>query len=238
MSMRILFISANPKWEDRLELGDELRTLLGSLKGQDVDLMLLPAAQPEDLKIALGSTTVDIVHFSGHAEEEGILLRDADGFAKQLPGAELSKLLHEKNVRLAVLNACSTKTTGEEIKDVVGAVVSTTDLVADDAARKLTKVLYASLRAGQPISAAFDEAVATLKDADLTNVYISDGAGINEKIFEGERGEGGEHNLRNPPEHRQSDNRQPDGAVDQQLVGIDAQIAAGPVVTQLETPVG
>jgi hypothetical protein len=183
MSMRILFISANPKWEDRLELGDELRTLLGSLKGRDVDLMLLPAAQPEDLRVALGSADIDVVHFSGHAEEEGILLRDSDGYAQQVSGSELRNLLQDNGVKLAVLNACSTKATAEEIEETVGAVIGTTKKLDDRAANKLTKVLYASLGTGQSIDAAFNEATETIEHAKLPNVYIRAGKDVDALLF-------------------------------------------------------
>ena len=183
--MRILFISANPKWEDRLELGDELRTLLGSLKGRDVDLMLLPAAQPEDLKIALGSASIDVVHFSGHAEEEGILLRDSEGFARQVPGAELRDLFQDGNIKLAVLNACSTKATAAEIEEAVGAVIGTTEPLDDRAAKKLTKVLYAALGTGQSIDTAFHEATETIEKAQLPNVYVQSGKGVDASLFDG-----------------------------------------------------
>jgi hypothetical protein len=190
--MRILFISANPKWEDRLELGDELRTLMSSLKGRDVDLMLLPAAQPEDLRIALGSADVDIVHFSGHAEEEGILLRDADGFAYQVPGSELLSLLQDKGVKLVVLNACSTRATAGQIEEAVGAVIGTTEPLDDRAANILTKVLYASLGNAQSVRSAFDDAVESIEHAKLPNVYIQAGANTDTPLFPGRSDETGE----------------------------------------------
>ena len=182
--MRILFISANPKWEDRLELGDELRTLLSSLKGRDVDVMLLPAAQPEDLKVALGSTQVDIVHFSGHAEEEGILLRDSEGFAKQVSGSELQDLFRDKGIKLAVLNACATRNTAIDIEKTVGATIGTTRPLDDRAARMLTKVLYSSLGTGEPIRAAFDEATQSIEKSSLPNVYIRGGDKADAALFQ------------------------------------------------------
>lgn len=190
--MRILFISANPKWEDRLELGDELRTLLSSLKGRDVELMLLPAAQPEDLKVALGSTDVDVVHFSGHAEEEGILLRDSEGFAQQVPGSELRDLLRDNGIKLVVLNACSTKVTAEAIEEAVGAVIGTTRPLDDRAAKKLTKVLYASLGTGQSIRTAFDEATETIEKSKLPNVYVRAGKNVDAPVFPEKADEKGE----------------------------------------------
>ena len=190
--MRILFISANPKWEDRLELGDELRTLLSSLKGRNVELMLLPAAQPEDLKVALGSSDVDVVHFSGHAEEEGILLPDSEGFAQQVPGSELRDLLRDNGIKLVVLNACSTKETAEAIEEAVGAVIATTRPLDDRAAKKLTKVLYASLATGQSIRTAFDEATETIEKSKLPNVYVRAGKNVDAPVFPEKTDEKGE----------------------------------------------
>lgn len=181
--MRILFISANPKWEAQLELGDELRTLLASLRGQDVDLMLLPAAQPEDLKIALGSKQVDVIHFSGHAKEDGILLRDSEGYAKQVKPEELRELLAERNIKLAVLNACNTKPTADEIQDLVGAVVGTTKVLDDRAARQMTKVFYSTLGAGQSFAAAFDEATNSIEKSKLPNVYTKGGSTTDAPVF-------------------------------------------------------
>lgn len=181
--MRILFISASPKWEAQLELGDELRTLLGSLKGQDVDLMLLPAAQPDDLRIAVGSKRVDVVHFSGHAEDDGILLRDADGFAKKVDPEELRDLLTDQGIKMVVLNACETESIAKRLEDVVGSVVGTTKVLDDRAARQMTKVFYSTLRLGRTVSEAFNAAVTSIEKEKLPNVYMSGGSTTQQPIF-------------------------------------------------------
>ena len=141
--MRILFVSANPHWTSRLDLGDEMRELLHSLRGQEIELMMLPATQPEDLKVAITSNEIDILHFSGHATgQDGILLRDKDGMERAISGSELRELIEGEAIKLAFLNACSTAATAKAIENSVGAVIGTTAPLDDEAAKKMTKVFY------------------------------------------------------------------------------------------------
>lgn len=174
--LRILFVSSNPHWTQRLDLGDEMRGLLRSLRGQDIELMPLPAAQREDLEIAITANDIDVLHFSGHATEgDGIILRDMDGMEEAVSGPDLRELLKDKNVKLAVLNACSTEATANDICEQVGAVIGTTKPLDDRAAKQLTKVLYAELGAGQTIDDAFAAATASITDDGLDNVYVHAG---------------------------------------------------------------
>jgi len=120
--MRILFVSANPHWTERLDLAQELRTLQRCLKGFDVELILRPAAQIEDLNEVLNDPhddrPIDIVHFCGHADgKDGLFFRDAEGLEEALPPSELKELLEKsgKGIKLAVLNACSTRETALEL---------------------------------------------------------------------------------------------------------------------------
>ena len=183
--MRILFVSANPDWTPRLDLGDEMRTLLQSLKGHDIRLMLLPAAQPEDLKIAIESNDIDIVHFSGHATaEDGLLFRNKDGQKVAISPAELRELIDGRNIKLAVLNACSTKATAESIADSVGAIIATEETLDDTAAKMLTKVFYSTLGNGESIETAFSAANQAIDAAELKNVYTQAGGNFDQNLFE------------------------------------------------------
>ena len=174
--LRILFVSSNPHWTERLDLGDEMRELLHSLRGQDVELMPLPAAQREDLEIAITANEIDVLHFSGHAtEKDGIILRDADGMEEAVSGPELRELLKDKNVKLAFLNACSTEATANDICEHVGAVVGTRKPLDDRAAKQMTKVFYAQLGAGRSIDDAFKEATTSVTNDGLENVYVHAG---------------------------------------------------------------
>ena len=156
--VRILFVSANPNSTQKLELAEELRQFQHNLRGHNVKLSLLPAAQPEDLQIAIKSRKFHIVHFSGHAKKKGILMRGPSGNEELVPTEDLKKLFEKKGVKLAVLNACNTSEIADAIKGDVGAVIATHEEVDERAARMLSKVFYAGLSRGETIKAAYEEA--------------------------------------------------------------------------------
>lgn len=169
--MRVLFVSANPRSTAKLDLADELRGFLKSLRGQDVDLTLLPAAQPKDLEVALKGSRFDVVHFSGHAAKDGIWFRSANGLRRSLPIETLRGLLTGQKARLVILNACNTELVAEGIKGEVEAVIGTRDKVDDIAAKVLTETFYAELGGGASIDDAYDSATRAVTDEELPNVY-------------------------------------------------------------------
>ena len=185
--MRVLFVCSNPTWTSRLDLGDEMREILSSLKGQNVKFMLLPAAQRLDLKTAIASNDIDILHFSGHAtKEEGIILRDEIGMEDPVAGTELQDLLAKVDnpIKLTVLNACNTEDTATKIRDSVGAVISTQKELKDTAAKKMTRVLYAQLCAGETVEQACETARNFVReDAPEFDVYKLEGSRTSEALF-------------------------------------------------------
>ena len=173
--MRILFVSANPDWTPRLDILDELRELTQSLKGKAYELELLPAAQPEDLREAIDRSEepFDIVHFSGHAtEKHGLLFAKADGKKQALKADRLNELFAKKPVKLAVLNACHTKSTANGITGFANTVIGTKKKVADDAAKLLTEVLYSELSNGTSVDVAYGEATRNIEESGFENVYL------------------------------------------------------------------
>lgn len=186
--MRVLFVCSNPTWTARLDLGDEMREILSSLKGQDVKFMLLPAAQRLDLKTAIASNDIDILHFSGHAtKEEGIILRDEDGMEDPVAGTELKDLLTNVDypVKLTVLNACNTQETAAKIQGSVGAVISTKKELKDTSAKKMTRVLYSQLCAGKTVEQACETAREFVReDSAEYDVYKLEGARTADALFD------------------------------------------------------
>jgi hypothetical protein len=209
--MRILFVSANPRWTEQLDLAQELRTLQRSLKGHDVNVSLLPAAQLEDLEEALentdGDKQIDVVHFCGHADgEKGLYFRDPEGLKVPLSPEKLRQILDKKGVRLAVLNACKTRATaealiltdGEQGKPAVQAVISTEDLLDDNVGILMTKVLYSELGDRAPLASAFAEAKEIITAPNKTEkdqsrfVYTLHPSGTSQVLFPEERASGAE----------------------------------------------
>jgi len=165
--MRVLFVSANPESTMQLQLNDELRRFQHSVSGHPVKMTLLPAAQPEDIRIALKSKEFDVVHFCGHAEDDGILMRNKSGAEVLVEVDELVPLFKEQSsLQLAVLNACNTGPLAAALKDIVGTVIGTTRKLDDRAARTLTKVFYATLARNESVARAYSEAMDAVKRFD------------------------------------------------------------------------
>lgn len=165
--MRVLFVSANPESTMQLQLNDELRRFQHSLCGHRVKMTLLPAAQPEDIRIALKSKEFDVVHFCGHAEDEGILMRNKAGAEVLVEVDELVPLFKEQSsLQLAVLNACNTRPLADALQEIVGTVIGTTRKLDDRAARTLTKVFYATLARNESVAHAYSEAMEAVKRFD------------------------------------------------------------------------
>lgn len=185
--MRVLFVSANPTGTMKLELNDELRRFQHSLSGHPVKMTLLPAAQPEDLEIALQGKDFDVVHFSGHAEDEGILMRTPAGTEVLIEVEDLRKLFaSQTSLKLAVLNACDTKAVADAIKPHVGTVIGTRQKLDDRAARTLTKVFYAALASRKSIADSYKAAMGAIErfcPQPEDNLYIAHGLDNQEKLL-------------------------------------------------------
>ena len=157
--MHVLFVSANPESTMQLQLTDELRRFQQSMSGHAVKMTLLPAAQPDDLEIALKSKDFDVVHFCGHAEDEGILMRNRAGNEVLVDEEELGSLFaNQSSLKLAILNACNTGKVAEHLKQHADTVIGTTRKLDDRAARTLTKVFYATLARKGSIAMAYTDA--------------------------------------------------------------------------------
>lgn len=199
---RILFVSSNPHWTARLDLGDEMREIMHSLRGQDIELMLLPAAQREDLEVAIKTSHIDVLHFSGHATpKEGLILRDEDGMEDAVSPAELRELLEGKNIKLAFLNACTTKATADAIEGNVDAVIGTTEALDDEAAKKMTKVFYSELGTGQSIDQAFEEATETVEKEGFQNIYIRKGKALGQPLLSKATSDGSAVTVKGQPHY-------------------------------------
>ena len=133
--MRILLIAANSQWTERLDLEEELRGLQDVLKQtryrDAVELEIGHAARPEDLAPLLSEVNPDIVHFSGHGSEAGIILRDANGNSVEVTGEALRDALKGRGVKLVVFNVCYAADNARTVSDAVDCVIGTTQALED-----------------------------------------------------------------------------------------------------------
>jgi hypothetical protein len=90
-------------------------------------------------------------------------------------GGNLKRFLQGRGVALVVLNACYSKAQADTILGAVKAVVGTTDVIDDEAARRFTAAFYRSLGDGLSIREAFRDGSDAVVLHGLVDMFRSDG---------------------------------------------------------------
>lgn len=177
--MRILFLAANPKTTTHVDLEEELRSLEVELRGvkyrDQVVLTARHAVRPDDLVRYVREEQPTIVHFSGHASREGIFLRDDKGGYTKVNGASLARFFKDRGVKLVVLNACCTQEQAKLLPGAVSAVVGSTGILGDIAARRFSVAFYRALGEGYSIRDAFRDGGDVVVLENRNDVFWADG---------------------------------------------------------------
>lgn len=165
---RILVVLANPKGTDTLRLDAEARAIRESValspNRDGIELRLLSAATIDDVRRALLSFPCEIIHFSGHGTDGGLVLEDNLGAAKIVRPEALAELLvaHAPPLSCAVLNACYGDTTGYPASDGVPYTVLSGGSIADPDAIEFSKGFYDAIGAGKDVPFAYQEGCRTI----------------------------------------------------------------------------
>lgn len=182
-TIKILFLTANPKDSTRLRLDEEEREIEHRIMlAQKKDQFLLikkGAVRTGDLQLYLNQEKPTIVHFSGHGSEENrIVLEDKLGNSVEVPIEALERVFEtlKDNIRCVVLNACYSLEQAKAISKNVDFVVGMSDSINDYAAIAFSYAFYLALASGRSIGNAFDQ-------------------GINEILLSGYKGEDEKLNL-------------------------------------------
>jgi hypothetical protein len=115
------------------------------------------AATVDTLMTALLEELPSYVHFSGHGQETGIILRDDAGAPRVVSGEALASLfqLFGDTVRCVVLNACFSAVQGRAIRRHVRHVIGMSALIPDPAAVAFSSGFYTAIGAGKDVPFAF-----------------------------------------------------------------------------------
>lgn len=167
--MDILFISANSA-DAYMDIEREQRTLQQLTSTGPHSLHVLPATEVGDLREALlsnrKSRRFNILHFSGHATNDGLHLRGGGRKKALLDIDSLKAMLKDSGIELVVLNACESQTIAESLSDTVPDVVGTTRKVRDVVARQFTRNFYAAMKN----NASVDKALAAALEQQRTSI--------------------------------------------------------------------
>jgi hypothetical protein len=148
------------------------------------DIRYLPAVTLEELREYLYIYEPNILHFSGHAGHEGVILETSDHKEHIVSPANLAEIFSitnsDKTIRCVFLNASGTVKLAESISKYVDCVVGFSNLT-DNAAIVFAKSFYLLLGHGRSIQEAFDHSYNALKSSGLD--YLDDpGKGTEPKL--------------------------------------------------------
>ncbi|MEB3216723.1 MAG: GUN4 domain-containing protein [Nostocales cyanobacterium 94392] len=161
MVQTILILAANPKDTKKLRLDEEVREIEAGLeRAKNRDQFILEdklAVRPRDIQRAMLDLNPQIVHFSGHGEEdEGLIFEDETGQTKLVDGealAELFKLFPQ--VECVVLNGCYSEVQAIAIAKQVNYVIGMKKAIGDKAAIEFAVGFYDALLSGRPVEFAY-----------------------------------------------------------------------------------
>lgn len=159
---KILILAANPKGTTRLRLDEEVREigegLVRSKQRDQFELKSQWAVRPRDIQRAMLDETPQIVHFSGHGdEEEGLIFEDEIGNPKFVDGAALAGLfsLFSDQLECVVLNGCYSKNQADAIAKHIPYVIGMNRSIDDKAAIEFAVGFYDALGAGRSVEFAY-----------------------------------------------------------------------------------
>ena len=157
----ILFLAANPKETDRLQLGREASEIETSLRlakqGNRFRFEHKHAVTDEELRRALLDYEPAIVHFAGHGSHDGLMLEQQNGTENLVSEEAIGQLfaLFASCIQCVILNACYTESLAELISQHVPYVIGMKRGIGDRAAIKFATGFYDALGAGRSVEEAF-----------------------------------------------------------------------------------
>ncbi len=161
--LKVLFLAANPTGTKALKLDEEIRQITAKIRAAEyrdaLELVSLWAVRPDDLLQGFLEHKPHIVHFSGHGSSTAeIILNDQDGSPKPVSKAALVSLFRtlKDNVRVVVLNACSTRPQAESLGEIIDCVVGMNKPIGDAAAIIFAASFYRAIGFGRSVQEAFD----------------------------------------------------------------------------------
>ena len=166
---RILFCCANPVETSRLRIDEEYReiekSLMSSIYRNRVEVYSAWATTAQDLLDKVIRYEPDIVHFSGHGHDEGIVLEDHTGNCKIVSGEALGALfeIFKGKVTCVVLNSCFSCNQAMSINQFVPYVIGSCDSLPDSAAVAFSCGFYKAIGADKDIYDAFKLGLASIK---------------------------------------------------------------------------
>ena len=161
----ILFLSANPKGTDELDLIKECNLINQKIRASADGRELFKLEQRHDISIKslieeLLNYDPKILHFSGHGSEKSALIftNENTGQSEEVPPAALANLFKALSNKIDVvfLNACYSEKQAKAIAEHINCVIGMSNAVYDTTAIEFASMFYLSLGFKKSIKEAFD----------------------------------------------------------------------------------
>jgi hypothetical protein len=159
---KILILAANPKATPRLRLDEEVREIEEGLRRakyrSQFEISSRWAVRLRDIRRALLDVEPQIVHFTGHGKEDGLLVEDEMGLAVRISAKALSGLfqLFSRQVECVIMSACYSAHQAAAINKHIRYVIGMNREIKDKAAIEFAVGFYDALTAGRSIDDAFE----------------------------------------------------------------------------------
>jgi hypothetical protein len=178
LERRVLVVTANPDGETgkALRLDREVRAITDAFdrnsNGMKVEIKNLPAATIDDFRRVFLHQDFDIIHFSGHADTEGLSFLDPVGKEDILSYDALSDIVkRHTGIQAVVLNAChSLESLTEAFAPLV---IGMMDEIADEAAIAFSVGFYDAIAVGKTADQAFDEGTLSMRTRGFGSDHVA-----------------------------------------------------------------
>lgn len=176
----VLFLAANPHGSAPLAVKREreaIRHAIGDAKHGRRRIRFVPRmnVDPDELVDHLHRYAPDVVHFSGHGGAGSISLETDMGARALVTPSTFARVLARETrhpIKAVYLNVCESKDFVADLLPHVSCVVTTSDVIDDDAACEFSTVFYRDLALGRTFRAAFDGAKDRLVMKDIPDHEI------------------------------------------------------------------
>lgn len=182
----VLFLASSPQDQAPLRLDRETREIQKRVRAaehrESIWFEWRLARQLVDLIQDLNEVRPDIVHFSGHGDEDALAFEDSEGRTAELTNERLGRLLEAAGaqVRLLLFNSCSSASQATLACNHVELAIGMDASIADEIAKTFAGQFYNSLGFGKSVGEAFRQAVLQVEFAhdeghDVPQLFAAEG---------------------------------------------------------------
>lgn len=160
MKIKILLLASNPKNTSSLRLSEEFRDIKESIKlsenSHDFDVFEGYAVRAKDLRRLILEKSPHIIHYSGHGEDEGILLENNQGNTNPIEGYVLEELFSLfDSINCIILNSCYSVKQANSLRKVVPYIIGMQKSIKDQSAIYFSTGFYDAIASKRTIEDAF-----------------------------------------------------------------------------------